>query len=55
MPADMLSPILAVLLADRLHYASLESEVMSRGNAGIRSYRIQRALADDDLPPERKP
>jgi hypothetical protein len=55
LPADMLSPILAVLLADRLHYASLEGEVMSRGNAGIRRYRIQRALADDDLPPERKP
>jgi hypothetical protein len=55
MPADMLSPILAALLADRLHYASLEGEAMSRGNAGIRTYRIQRALADDDLPPERKP
>jgi hypothetical protein len=50
----MLSPILAALLADRLHYASLEGEAMSRGNAGVRMYRIQRALADDDLPPERK-
>lgn len=52
MPADMLPPVLAALLADRLHYASLEGEPMSRGNAGIRKYRIQRALADDDLPTE---
>jgi hypothetical protein len=51
MPADMLAPVLAALTADSFHYISLQGELMSKREAGIRDYRFQRALVDDDLPP----
>jgi len=54
MPADMLSPVVAALLADRFHYLSLDGGPMSRREAGIRHYSFRRTLADDDLPAERK-
>ena len=51
-PADVLSPVLQMMIADRFRFAVLHGERLRYGRALIRSYRLEMTVEEDDMPPD---
>jgi hypothetical protein len=49
MPADVLGPILQMMIAGKYRYVLMEAEKSYRGEALVRHFRFAGAISDEDL------
>jgi hypothetical protein len=49
LPFDVLATALQMMIADRWHFVVLGADAFLSGRSSVISYRLQRALDDDDL------
>ncbi len=50
MPTDALPPLLTIATAGRLRYVVMQGERLRYGNAGVKSFRVEMNIDEDDLP-----
>jgi hypothetical protein len=50
MPGDALTPVLQMLIAEKLRFIDLHGERMRYRSATIKSYRLEMNMDEDDMP-----